>query len=66
VAEEAVQKWGGYLSYRTHFLWRKITFLWSDSKNWGGLEPPLPPLYLRPCNESKTQRQFYYEHAQDM
>jgi len=34
---------GGYLSYRTHFVWRKITFLWSDSKNWEGLSPLCSP-----------------------
>jgi len=44
VAEEAVQKWGGYLSYQDTFVWRKITFLWSDSKNWGGLAPLAPPI----------------------
>jgi len=53
VVEEAVQKWGGYLSYRTHFVWTKITFLWNDSKNWGGsapLAPPiLPPMCMHVC-----------------
>ena len=31
--QEAVQKWEGYLSYQDTFVWRKIKFLWSDSKN---------------------------------
>jgi len=26
---------GSYLSYQDTFVWRKIIFLWSDSKNWG-------------------------------
>jgi len=38
-------KLGGYLSYQDTFVWSKITLLWSDSKNWGGLYPPiLPPM----------------------
>jgi len=33
-----------YLSYQDTFVWRKITFLWSDSKNW---EVPAPfPLLM--------------------
>jgi len=35
--------WGDYLSYQYTFVWRKITFLWSDSKNWG--LSPHNPLY---------------------
>jgi len=33
-------KTGGYLSYQDVFLRRKIKFLWSDSENWRGLQPP--------------------------
>jgi len=35
---------GGYLikSYQDIFVWRKITFLWSESKNWGGSVPLAP------------------------
>jgi len=57
VAEEAVQKWGGggYLSYRTHFVWRKLTFLWSDSKNWGGLNPLCPPI-SPPLGKDSTKK----------
>jgi len=32
-----------YLSYQDTFVWRKITFLWSDSKNWGDSAPLAPP-----------------------
>jgi len=32
----------GYLSYQDTFVWRKITFLWSDSKKWGGGGAPAP------------------------
>ena len=36
---------GGRALYiiRTQFLWRKIIFLWSDTKNWRGHQPPLLP-----------------------
>jgi len=47
IITEAVQNWvGTYLSYQDTFVWRKITFLWSDSKNWGAPVPLAPPLPL--------------------
>ena len=41
-------KVGSYLSYQDTFVCRKITFLWSDSKNWGGAQPPNFP-YSTAC-----------------
>ena len=34
---------GGTKSYQETFVWRKITFLWSDSKNSGGTCSPCLP-----------------------
>jgi len=48
---------GAYLSYQDTFVWRKITFLWSDSKNlnyWnvGGAGAPLAPPFLLPMSSN--------------
>ena len=42
MAQEAVQNWGELFNMYT-FVWRKNTFLWSNSKNWG-TQPPYPIL----------------------
>jgi len=36
-------KVGGLFKLQNTFCMEKITFLWSDSKNWGGLSPLCPP-----------------------
>ena len=41
--KKVVQNWKDYLSYQDTFVYSKIIFLWSDSKNWG---PALPFLSL--------------------
>jgi len=33
----------GTINHQDTFAWRKITFLWSDSKNWGGEHQLLLP-----------------------
>ena len=44
-AEEATQNrgGGGYSDCQDTFAWRKIIFLWKDSKIRGGLQPLAPP-----------------------
>jgi len=37
---------GGYLSYQDTFVWRKITFLWSDSKTAWGAEAPFSTVHV--------------------
>ena len=50
-AEEATPNRGGYSDCQDTFVWRKITFLWKNSKIRGGfspLAPPFPPpMHLR-------------------
>ena len=42
-AEEATPNRGGYSDCQDTFVWRKITFLWKNSKIRGGFSPLAPP-----------------------
>ena len=61
-AEEATQNRGGYSDCQDTFAWRKITFLWKDSKIWGGFSP-LAPLSAAYDLTSHTHTALHYIHA---
>jgi len=51
---------GGTISYQDTFVWRKITFLWSDSKNWGAPAPPFHRLCgLQWCSQTSMDGDQY-------
>jgi len=45
----------GYLSYQDIFVWRKIAFLWSESKNWGVLALPVPLPMVKSSSQLRSK-----------